>query len=67
MGKIIITIPDDMHKTLREVSKKEDKVISALVRRAISEFLAKEYGIEVDHAMHWGRPAESGEESSEDE
>lgn len=64
MAKIIITLPEDMHKALRDVAKREDKVISALVRRSIAEFLSRTYGIEVDHAMQWGR---SREEVDEDE
>lgn len=47
-----------MHKALRDVAKKEDRVISALVRRSIAEFLLRTYGIEVEHSMNWGRNRE---------
>ena len=54
MPKVIINLPAEMHAALNEIATKEDKVVSAIVRRLISEYLAKEYGIEIDPTMRWG-------------
>lgn len=53
-NKVGITLPDDMHNALQKIAQDEDRVISYLVRRAIAEFLLKNYNIEVGHTMDWG-------------
>lgn len=52
--KMMITLPDEMHKVLQDISKTEDKVIAAIIRRAVSEYLLRTYSIEVEHNMKWG-------------
>lgn len=64
-GKIAISLPDDMHAALQKIAKDEDRVISYLVRRAIAEFLMKNYNIEVGHTMDWGGKREGGENPKE--
>ena len=54
MAKVIINLPEEMHAALNKIATKEDKVVSAIVRRLISEYLAREYGIEIDPTMRWG-------------
>jgi hypothetical protein len=53
MSKLIITLPDELHTALNEMAAKEDKVVAAIVRRLISEYLA-ERGIHIDPTMRWG-------------
>jgi hypothetical protein len=52
--KIILNVTDEMHDVLVRISKDEDKVIAAIVRRAISEHVLKEYGIEIEHNVQRG-------------
>ncbi len=66
LSKIIITLPEDMHKALRDIAKKEDRVISALVRRSIYDFLLKNYGIEVEHSMNWGKSRDADDDKDAD-
>lgn len=47
-------MPEDMLQALQDIAKKEDRVVAALVRRLVSEYLSKEYGIEIDSAMQRG-------------
>jgi hypothetical protein len=54
MPKILITLPEDMLEALQNIAKKEDRVIAAIVRRLVSEYLSKEYGIEIDPSMQRG-------------
>lgn len=54
MGKILITMPDDMIKALQEIARKEDRVVAAIVRRLVAEYLLKEYGIEIESYMQRG-------------
>lgn len=54
MPKILITMPEDMLQALQDIAKKEDRVVAALIRRLVSEYLAKEYGIEIDSKMQRG-------------
>ncbi|GEM_PF-1761289 len=54
MAKIIMNMPDDMQEALQNIAKKEDRVIAAIIRRLISEYLAKEYGIDIDPSMQRG-------------
>jgi len=55
-----------MHKALRDIAKKEDRVISALVRRSIYDFLLKNYGIEVEHSMNWGKSRDADDDKDAD-
>lgn len=67
MAKIIINLPDAMQTALQEIAVKEDKVVSAIVRRLISEYLAREYGIEIDPTMRWGGGAKGKKQDSDPE
>jgi predicted DNA-binding protein len=59
--KIILSVPDEMHDALQRVSRDTDKVIAAIVRRAIAEHLAKEYDIKVEHNVQRGGDRRSEE------
>ncbi len=59
--KIILSVPDEMHDALQRVSRDTDKVIAAIVRRAIAEHLAKEYDIQVEHNVQRGGDQRSKE------
>lgn len=52
--KMMINLPEEMHKVLQEISVTEDKVIAAIIRRAVAEYLQRTYNIEVEHNMKWG-------------
>ena len=65
MGKIAISLPEDMHTALQKIATDEDRVISYLVRRAISEFLLKNYDIKVEHTMSWGGRRDTDGDSQE--
>lgn len=54
MAKIIITMPDEMQQALQNIAKKEDRVIAAIIRRLVSEYLSKEHGIDIDPTMQRG-------------
>jgi predicted transcriptional regulator len=49
--KVLVNLTDEMHATLQKISKTEDKVVSAIIRRAIAEHLTREYGIELPHQL----------------
>ncbi|NJR12857.1 hypothetical protein HC776_03125 [bacterium] len=52
--KIILNVTDEMHEALQKISKTEDKVVSGIIRRLISEYLTKEYGIELTQTIQLG-------------
>ncbi len=54
MGKILLSIPDDMHQAFKDIAKREDKVMAAIIRRLIADYLLKEYGLTFDPNMPWG-------------
>jgi hypothetical protein len=54
MPKILVTMPEDMLRALQDIAKKEDRVVAALIRRLVSEYLSKEYGLEIDSKMQRG-------------
>jgi hypothetical protein len=54
MPKILITMPEEMLQALQDIAKKEDRVVAALIRRLVSEYLSKEYGLEIDSKMQRG-------------
>jgi hypothetical protein len=64
--KMMITLPEEMHKVLQEISVTEDKVIAAIIRRAVSEYLKRTYNIDVEHNMKWGGGAGKREGEKED-
>jgi len=49
--KVLINLTDEMHATLQKISKSEDKVVSAIIRRAIAKHLNRQYGIEMPHQL----------------
>jgi predicted transcriptional regulator len=53
-NKVGITLPEDMFQALQKIAEDEDKVISYIVRRALAEYLLRNYGITVQHKMDWG-------------
>lgn len=53
-NKIQVTMPPDMFQALQKIAEDEDKVIAYIVRRALAEYLLKNYGIDVQHKMDWG-------------
>lgn len=53
-NKIQVTMPPDMFQALQKIADDEDKVIAYIVRRALAEYLLKNYGINVPHKMDWG-------------
>jgi len=53
-NKIALSLPSDMYEALQKISTDEDRVLSYLVRRAIAEFLLKNYNVQVQHKMDWG-------------
>jgi hypothetical protein len=63
--KIVINITDEMHEALQKISETEDKVVAGIVRRLITEYLAKEYGIELTKKIQLGR-GRRGEADSEE-
>ena len=64
----MLTLPDEMQDALHQASENEDRVIAAIVRRAIAEYLLKHHNLTVPHNMKWGggsggkRSSESSEE-----
>jgi hypothetical protein len=54
MAKMMLTLPDEMQEALHQASNNEDRVIAAVVRRAIAEYLLKHHNITVPHNMKWG-------------
>ena len=63
--KIILSVPDEMHEVLQRISKEEDKVIAAIVRRAISEHVSREYGIQIEHNVQRGGDQRKGSKEEE--
>jgi predicted DNA-binding protein len=49
--KVLVNLTEEMHEALQNISKTEDKVVSAIIRRAIAEHLSKQYGIELSHQL----------------
>jgi hypothetical protein len=47
-------MPEEMLQALQDIAKKEDRVVAALIRRLVSEYLSKEYGLEIDSKMQRG-------------
>jgi hypothetical protein len=66
MPKILITMPEEMLQALQDIAKKEDRVVAALIRRLVSEYLSKEYGLEIDSKMQRGG-YRGGKKEDEDE
>lgn len=54
MQKLLITVPDEMYEAIQRIATEEDKVLAAIIRRAIAEHLASRYNIEVDHVVQRG-------------
>jgi predicted DNA-binding protein len=65
MGNMTITLPDEMQEALRQASKKEDRVIASIIRRAIAEYLLQHHDVEVEHTMTWGGKRRGAEDKEE--
>jgi hypothetical protein len=65
MAKMMLTLPDEMQEALHKASRAEERVIAAVVRRAIAEYLLKHHQMEVNHLMKWG--GGSGKTEGEEE
>ncbi len=63
-NKLGITLPEDMYQALQQIAADEDRVIAYIVRRALAEYLSKNYGIDVEHNLKWG--GKRGENSEEE-
>lgn len=55
MGKLIVTVPDEMEAALKQISEETSAPVAAIVREAITQWLAQR-GIDVDNNVSWGGP-----------
>jgi hypothetical protein len=65
--KILLNVTDEMHEALQSISKTEDKVIAAIIRRAVAVYLSKEYGLEMTQSIQLGGNRRGDIDKNEDE
>ena len=62
--KILLNVTDEMHQALQSISETEDNVIAAIIRRAVAEYLSKQYGLEMTEKIQLGgNRRESGDDN----
>jgi hypothetical protein len=66
MGKMHLTLPDEMQEALQKAAETEDRVVASIIRRAIAEYLQKHHGVEVGHTMKWGGNRHGSDSDKED-
>lgn len=54
MGRIVITLTDDMHEALKETAKEKSNSVSGITRLALYEWLKANGRIIEDWYVEWG-------------
>jgi hypothetical protein len=54
MGRIVITLTDEMHEALKEVAKEKSNSVSGITRLALYEWLKTNGRVVEDWYVEWG-------------
>ena len=66
MGRIVITLTDEMQEALKEVAKEKSNSVSGITRLALYEWLKANGRIVEDWYVEWGGDRGQSEKPSQD-